>query len=68
VVPCPSARRQFEHLRIGPDRCVGDVNVAGGVHRHSEGSVETGEPKIGLRGQVRRQFHHPTGVGGEDCR
>jgi hypothetical protein len=42
--PCgASPRLQFQHLTVAVD----DVEVAGGVHRHSLGAVEAGERQHG---------------------
>ena len=51
-----SPRRQFYHPIVA---IVGDIDVAGGIHRHTAGVVEAGEGQLGRGGRARRQFHHP---------
>ena len=51
-----SPRRQFYHPIVA---IVGDIDVAGGIHRHTAGVVESGEGQLGRGGRARRQFHHP---------
>ena len=51
------ARRQFQHPDV---TIVGDVEVAGGIHRHTEGAVEAGERQL-------RRGPSPAAASAPDC-